>query len=77
MKKYHESIDVAPDRGQPARFRWRGRIYHVRQILDFWVYRGRWWSTEEKRAYLRVGTDGGVFEIYRLNGHWLLSRVLD
>jgi hypothetical protein len=77
MKLFLEPIDVDPPRGRPRRLRWRRRMYAIREIIDFWVSQTHWWRAEERREYLRVLTDDGVFELYRSAGRWTLSRVMD
>lgn len=49
----------------------------VRSVVDNWVARSRWWSTDERRVYFRLLTTRGVIEIYRLGHDWYLSRVAD
>ncbi len=77
MKIYLERIDVVTLQGRPHAIRWRGRLYTVEQLLDFWVAEGRWWRGEERRVYMRLLTDRGMMEIYRLGEEWMLSRMFD
>ncbi len=40
-----DAVDVRPDRSgrRPAQFRWRGRLYVVRDVQAHWVEVGAWW----------------------------------
>ncbi|MEW6284030.1 MAG: DUF6504 family protein [Candidatus Eremiobacterota bacterium] len=77
MRQIMEPVEV-----RPGAFLWRGQVYPVRQVLETWSYRGRWWSDPslagERRTYYRLSAAGGVFELFRRHdGAWFLSRVLD
>lgn len=67
MKSIHEQIhvDVRPGGRVPRQFRWGGRTYRVRRLLDYWILQTRWWGREEKRIYYRLETHRGIVEIYR------------
>ncbi len=77
MKIHLEPIDVEPAAGRPRHIRWRRHRYAVEEVVDFWVWQGRWWSAEERRDYLQLSTDGGTLEIFRRDGRWMLSRIHD
>lgn len=77
MKQYSDPIEVAHTRGSPKRVCWAGRTYHVREILDFWIYQSRWWSREERRVYFRLGTSRGIIEIWQSGEQWMLAGVED
>jgi hypothetical protein len=78
MKIYLERIDVVILEGRPHTVTWRGRRYRVEQLLDFWVAQGGWWRGEERRVYMRLLTDHGMMEVYRLSEkEWRLSRMFD
>jgi hypothetical protein len=77
MKVYLEPIDVEPTRGMPRRLRWRRRHYTVEQVADFWVSQTKWWSSEERRLYMRLVTNEGTMEIYRQGERWMMARVMD
>lgn len=66
MKSIHEHIDVdAAGSRVPHRFRWEGRTYRIRRLLDYWILQTRWWGREEKRIYYRLETNRGIVEVYR------------
>ena len=50
---------------------------NVREIIDRWVARSRWWATDEKRSYFRLHTTRGIIEVYRCNKRWYVSRIAD
>ncbi len=77
-----EPIEVRVEADGLRAFRWRRRVYPVEQILESWVYRGRWWTDErlagERRIYYRLLARRGSYELYRSDRQgWVLSRVLD
>lgn len=43
MKLLLEPIQVHAVQGEPRRLDWRGRTWPVEEILDHWIWRGRWW----------------------------------
>lgn len=65
MKYLNESITVDARNSVPYRFRWQGRTYRTRKLLDYWILQTRWWGREEKRIYFRLETNHGVMEVYR------------
>ncbi len=77
MKLYLEQVDVEEDGGKPKRVRWRKKVFVVERILDGWIAQGKWWRREEKRVYLRLLTDRGVIEVFRIGETWKLSRLFD
>lgn len=77
MKNIFAPIEVTEERGRPRRIRWRGRVYHVLEMLEVWVYQSRWWSNEERRIYFRLWTSRGMLEIWRSGKKWILGRILD
>ena len=77
MKSYSEPIQVQAEGGRPRSLRWRHRTARVTDLLDFWILQTRWWEKEEKRCYYLLATTLGDMEVYRRNGQWVLSRLLD
>lgn len=77
MRIYLEAIDVQTATGRPQRIIWRNRHYAVEQVVDFWVWQGRWWEAEERRVYMQLVTDGGTVEVFRRNQSWVMSRAYD
>ena len=77
MKLYLEPIDVESTQGAPRKFQWRRKVFIVERILDGWISQGRWWRREEKRIYLKLLTDRGIVEVYRIGEKWKLSRLFD
>lgn len=77
-----EPIEVRLEGEAPIAFRWRRRVFPVAQILESWVYRGKWWLDErlcgERRVYYRLETRRGTYEVFRSDQRgWILSRVHD
>ena len=75
---YGEAVDIqAREDGRPTRFVWRGRLYTVRAILEYWVINLE--GAEDPRSepgqpdleFWRVearpgpGTTAGVYELRR------------
>ena len=56
MKQILEKLQI--DCLEPFQFSWRGRRYHLSQVLEKWQYRVKWWLTPnlrgETRKYARV-----------------------
>lgn len=79
MRVYRESVTVTPDGKMPRRVHWRGMTFIVEQVIDYWVYEGKWWEMRdgERREYLMLLTDKGTIEIFRMNGAWWLARIYD
>lgn len=91
-KVYGEPVNVWVGDGQPARFVWRGRLYTVLGVLDYWVTSREWWkqggqppgAPPEQEFWRVTATPGGNvpaagYELRRdaATGHWLITRVWD
>lgn len=80
-RHYDRPVECEADAaGQPTRFRWRGVVYHVVEVIDSWIEVGEWWNGEPETRWYRVAThDRGVFELYRPTGggEWRLWKVID
>ncbi len=65
--------------GPPSRFKWRGRWYTVRRLLDLWTEAGAWWDGEQETVFFRVAIDrDSVCELLRqTGGKWRLYRMYD
>lgn len=89
---YGEPADVHTDPdGRPSRFRWRGRTYEVRAVLDHWVVRRQWWTEADPgparpglefwrvEASAGQGRPAGGYELRHdaAAGAWSLRRVDD
>jgi hypothetical protein len=91
---YRQAVLVDLTRtGQPWRFRWRGRAYHIEAVIGTWHLRDRWWEqappkgpdaltvrAHSNREYFRVQCPGWqVMELYHdlAADIWVLDRVLD
>lgn len=63
----------------PAGFRWQGRWYAVREVLEVWPDSGAWWDGENEIMFYRLVTTGGtVFELtLDRSGNWKLYRIYD
>ena len=75
-----EEIKVDLKGGRPCSFRWRGRHYPIRTILERWKDTGRWWEGEGTKVFLRAGgVHGALWEIYfdTARSAWYLYRVYD
>jgi hypothetical protein len=48
-RHYAEPVEVEHRDGEPTQFRWRGRRYVVRAVLDHWVATGAWWDDPAAR----------------------------
>ena len=73
-KLFAERVEVWTSEGRPTRFRWRGRLYLIRRIMQHWL-------TLPGHDYWRVhaGTDSpsGSYEL-QCDTHtqeWLLTRM--
>lgn len=51
-RRYAEPAQVRSRDGEPAEFRWRGRLYAVRSVLAQWVETGAWWEAPAVAALL-------------------------
>lgn len=91
-RAYGEPVEVqARDDGRPARFVWRGRLYTVRSIVEYWVANREWWrepgvargrlETEFWRveASAGQGMPTGTYELRKgtADRGWTLHRVAD
>lgn len=81
MHFFHAPIDVELDqRGSPRLIRWRRGRYQVREIIEVWITRGRWWAGEEERLFMRIETDRAQLVIYRCGRggtEWRLYQMID
>lgn len=89
---YGEPIEVQTrDDGRPTRFVWRGRLYTVRSVIEYWVVNREWWRDSDtsparpEMEFWRVeasagqGMPSGTYELRRdvAAGAWSLRRVAD
>jgi hypothetical protein len=44
-RRHADPVEVAHRDGVPAQFRWRGRHYTVRVVIDHWLRSGAWWRS--------------------------------
>jgi len=61
-------------------FIWRKRLYRVLNVVGWWREPSQWWDGKMMRLFIRVNAQNsstGTYELYRLDGQWFLSRVLD
>jgi len=75
-----EEIEVDLSGGRPRSFRWRGKHYAIRTIMERWKDTGRWWEGEGTKVFLRAGgADGAIWEIYfdTARSTWHLYKVYD
>ena len=59
---------------------WRGRRYHVIDVIGRWRIEGRWWEDGRDREYWRVEARGGaVWDLYhdRQRDRWHVERLWD
>jgi Family of unknown function (DUF6504) len=89
---YGEPVEVRTrEDGRPTRFVWRGRLYTVRSIVEYWVVNRDWWREPDaalarpEMEFWRVeagagpGAPAGTYELRRdvAAGAWSLRRVAD
>lgn len=63
MRCYEETVEVVEGREGPERFRWRGRLLLVEEVLSRWIETGAWWDAPLVRA--ARGDDELVMERWR------------
>jgi hypothetical protein len=89
---YGEPVEVQTreDR-RPTRFAWRGRLYVVTSVQEYWVVNRDWWRTESplparpELQFWRVDATageaqpGGTYELRRdvEADTWTLRRITD
>jgi hypothetical protein len=91
-RAYREPVEVQTrEDGRPARFAWRGRLYTVRSIVEYWVVNREWWREPDaapvrpEMEFWRVeastgqGMPTGTYELRRdvAAGDWSLRGVAD
>jgi Family of unknown function (DUF6504) len=89
---YGEPVEVQTKAdGRPARFVWRGRLYAIRSVAEYWVVNREWWrepdpgQAQPELEFWRVeasagqGWPPGTYELRRdvAAGTWTLRRVAD
>ncbi|HSZ41560.1 MAG TPA: DUF6504 family protein [Trebonia sp.] len=89
---YGEPVEVQTrEDGRPTRFVWRGRLYTVRSIVEYWIVNREWWREPDaaparpEMEFWRVeastgpGMSAGTYELRRdvAAGGWSLCRVTD
>ena len=71
---------LAGDDGQPAAFKWQGRLHPVATINQQWRIEEDWWREPVERDYYKLTTQTGLLVvIFRnlSNGAWYLQRLYD
>lgn len=69
----------APD-DAPRAFRWQGRRWPVRAVVDQWVIHDDWWQEEVWRRYFQLLTDDGLLCVVYCDlttDAWFLERIYD
>jgi Domain of unknown function (DUF6504) len=89
---YGEPVEVQTrEDGRPTRFVWRGRLYAVREIQEYWVVNRDWWRDSspvpaqpelqfwQVAAATGAGQPVGVYELRRdvAVDSWTLRRISD
>jgi Family of unknown function (DUF6504) len=89
---YGEPVEVQTrDDGRPTRFVWRGRLYAVREVQEYWVVNRDWWRDSNpvparpEQHFWRVaastgqGQPVGVYELRRdvAADSWTLRLIAD
>ncbi len=80
VKLIGEPVKISRKEYSIGSFVWRGRLYRVDKVIGWWREPSEWWNGEEIRQYLRViatNSSTGIYELCKLDGQWLLDRVLD
>lgn len=88
MKLRNEPILVQRDAdGDPIRFIWDGRLYHIVRTVETWSWDGKWWLTGDlkgwSRWYYRIearaagGRNLITLDICKQAGCWMISREDD
>ena len=81
MRLSMTSINILTDEvGTPLKLKGQGRDrdVRVRRVLDCWRYGGHWWLGEAPRDYYLLELETShVFEVFRCEECWVLSRVSD
>ena len=65
---------------QPLAFKWRERMYHIREVQECWRFVGAWWDGESEKTFFRIATDsGGIYELCYDHGEdrWAILVVRD
>lgn len=80
-KRLSQPISISLNaRNQPVSFKWRERIYRVKDIQEVWRVIGAWWDGEGETTFFRITTDkGGIYEIAynHAKSAWTLESVRD
>lgn len=64
----------------PRAFIWRGRVYRITGVINWWREPGAWWQGESVRLFLRVTAwrdSEGIYDLCRVGQDWLLYRIHD
>ena len=64
----------------PHAFIWRGRVYRITSVVNWWREPGAWWEGEPVCFFLRVTAKReteGVCDLCRVGQDWLLYRIYD
>ena len=65
-------------KGSPSKLEGPQKPVNVRRVIDSWRYGGRWWRDEAPRDYYLLELETGhIFEVFRSEGRWTLSRISD
>lgn len=87
-RQYAEPISVVWRDDVPDRFRWRGRQYVVRTVLDHWLLTAAWWESpyqlDTEWEYWRLAATAGPARsvvvdlcLSTATGEWFLHRLFD
>jgi hypothetical protein len=80
-KLIDEPVKVQQNNGSIiTAFTWRKRLYRVLDVVGWWREPSEWWNGKTMRLFIRVNAQNsitGTYELYKLEGQWFLSRVLD
>ncbi len=84
MEQIHVKVD---EKGAAKIIVWHAKKYRVLEVQERWLYAGKWWLTGDlngrRREYWRLRVQNlytrseSVWEVFRENGQWTLSREMD
>lgn len=79
MRRVDQPVSVQVQNSRPVQISWGGEVLTVENLIKCWVHQTGWWNPGggERRVYYRLEVGHGTVDVYRLDGEWILARIVD
>lgn len=77
MRRYDEPIEVVEREGEPVRFRWNRKRWHVTDIETRWVETADWWHSPRVRAARGSAETASSADLLSEHAFWRVVAIAE